>query len=780
MPNSELHRIAKGTTALESTQTRMANCSADLAFPPDNEFLELVCENGQILMQGQSSRNRKNLSCTGFSSPISKAQEKDGGDAVTPKIGRFGHMDAVLNDFSSSGTSGHMGLGQDDDIVPWLNYPLDDTLQHDYCSDFFSELTGVNLNVLSSSQNNVVPFDKNSSYSQMVRDSHLASVHAVANPQQRNMSKIDDEGGPEPTRPRPSHQFYPSQLKEFQTSIPSLRPRVSDFISCNSNNTQQAAPCRNSSQTSAGSQPAKTKMQKQDQGSTRPPQQPNNSGLMNFSHFSRPAALVKANLQSISVAPSPGLSSLDRLRSNDKISAVSSSNPVESTLIDLTSGSRSVTGFQNQPVRMAGKVDIERSTSKPSKELLSTEQSGAICRDDASRITRLPDQILRQTSSFAASTTIGRPDTEKNIEPLVASSSMCSGNSAGGASNDLKHILKRKSREADESEYQSEDVEEESGSGRKTANTRGAIGAGAKRSRAAEVHNLSERRRRDRINEKMRALQELIPNCNKVDKASMLDEAIEYLKTLQLQVQIMSMGTGLYMPPMMLPTGMQRMPGQHLPHFPPMGVGMGMGMGIGMGFGMGMLDMSSGSSMMQVPPMHSVQFPCPPLSGPNSFPPMPGSSLQMFGLPGQGHPMPMPRAPYIPPSEGTFTKSVPLPDVSGTATPEIPGSASSSSSKDPIQNVNSQMMHNTNAECSQNQTSKTMQHHLQTSTLHDPRQLPSITRRSFESILHQSINFYFLPTARQQQKVLNSPPWRKEMIKPFTWRQRKHQLFQRK
>ena len=73
----------------------------------------------------------------------------------------------------------------------------------------------------------------------------------------------------------------------------------------------------------------------------------------------------------------------------------------------------------------------------------------------------------------------------------------------------------------------------------------------ARRSRAAEVHNLSERvrddntsllavalveqsttisdcltwmflvpmqRRRDRINEKMRALQELIPHCNKVSR----------------------------------------------------------------------------------------------------------------------------------------------------------------------------------------------------------------------------------------------------------------------
>lgn len=56
---------------------------------------------------------------------------------------------------------------------------------------------------------------------------------------------------------------------------------------------------------------------------------------------------------------------------------------------------------------------------------------------------------------------------------------------------------------------------------------------------------MSEKRRRSRINEKMRALQNLIPNSNKTDKASMLDEAIEYLKQLQLQVQMLSMRNGL-------------------------------------------------------------------------------------------------------------------------------------------------------------------------------------------------------------------------------------------
>lgn len=79
----------------------------------------------------------------------------------------------------------------------------------------------------------------------------------------------------------------------------------------------------------------------------------------------------------------------------------------------------------------------------------------------------------------------------------------------------------------------------------------------SKRSRAAEVHNMSEKRRRSRINEKMKALQNLIPNSNKTDKASMLDEAIEYLKQLQLQVQMLSMRNRLSLHPIGLPGAMQ-------------------------------------------------------------------------------------------------------------------------------------------------------------------------------------------------------------------------------
>ncbi|KAG5103645.1 hypothetical protein JHK84_048614 [Glycine max] len=59
----------------------------------------------------------------------------------------------------------------------------------------------------------------------------------------------------------------------------------------------------------------------------------------------------------------------------------------------------------------------------------------------------------------------------------------------------------------------------------------------SKRSRAAEFHNLSEKRRRSRINEKMKALQNLIPNSNKM----------------------LMMRNGLSLHPMSLPGGLRPM-----------------------------------------------------------------------------------------------------------------------------------------------------------------------------------------------------------------------------
>ncbi|KAG4109015.1 hypothetical protein AAZX31_06G189700 [Glycine max] len=99
-----------------------------------------------------------------------------------------------------------------------------------------------------------------------------------------------------------------------------------------------------------------------------------------------------------------------------------------------------------------------------------------------------------------------------------------------------------------------------------------------RRSRTAAIHNQSERKRRDRINQKMKALQRLVPNANKTDKASMLDEVINYLKQLQAQIQMMNMTS---MPQMMVPLAMQQQ--LQMSMLARMGVaGLGMGMGMNM------------------------------------------------------------------------------------------------------------------------------------------------------------------------------------------------------
>ncbi|GAB2289684.1 hypothetical protein Dimus_023992 [Dionaea muscipula] len=116
-------------------------------------------------------------------------------------------------------------------------------------------------------------------------------------------------------------------------------------------------------------------------------------------------------------------------------------------------------------------------------------------------------------------------------------------------------------------------------------------GHSRRKGRASATHNQSERRRRDRINQKMKALQKLVPNARKTDKASMLEEVIEHLKQLQAQVQMMSAGSI----PVMMPLGMQ----QHL---------------LLAQMGMGMVDMSSSINALFMQQHHTTHLLHPSLA----------------------------------------------------------------------------------------------------------------------------------------------------------------------
>ncbi|XP_047325404.1 transcription factor bHLH63-like isoform X1 [Impatiens glandulifera] len=64
----------------------------------------------------------------------------------------------------------------------------------------------------------------------------------------------------------------------------------------------------------------------------------------------------------------------------------------------------------------------------------------------------------------------------------------------------------------------------------------------ARRGQATDSHSLAERVRREKISERMRYLQDLVPGCNKITgKAGMLDEIINYVQSLQRQIEFLSM-----------------------------------------------------------------------------------------------------------------------------------------------------------------------------------------------------------------------------------------------
>ncbi|XP_076957781.1 uncharacterized protein LOC143633344 [Bidens hawaiensis] len=60
------------------------------------------------------------------------------------------------------------------------------------------------------------------------------------------------------------------------------------------------------------------------------------------------------------------------------------------------------------------------------------------------------------------------------------------------------------------------------------------------RGAATDPQSLYARKRRERINERLKVLQNLVPNGTKVDISTMLEEAVQYVKFLQLQIKLLS------------------------------------------------------------------------------------------------------------------------------------------------------------------------------------------------------------------------------------------------
>ncbi|KAM0912912.1 hypothetical protein ACQ4PT_012516 [Festuca glaucescens] len=78
----------------------------------------------------------------------------------------------------------------------------------------------------------------------------------------------------------------------------------------------------------------------------------------------------------------------------------------------------------------------------------------------------------------------------------------------------------------------------------------------ARRGQATDRHSVAERLRRERIGEKMKMLQSLVPGCHKLTGKVLLDEIINYVQSLQSQVEFLSMRLATLNPTMVYELGL--------------------------------------------------------------------------------------------------------------------------------------------------------------------------------------------------------------------------------
>ncbi|CAO2818336.1 unnamed protein product [Amaranthus hypochondriacus] len=113
---------------------------------------------------------------------------------------------------------------------------------------------------------------------------------------------------------------------------------------------------------------------------------------------------------------------------------------------------------------------------------------------------------------------------------------------SSSTSANSKEVKQVKNKKQKEDKTVTKDDENEKKTTPKEEPPKGYIHVRARRGQATDSHSLAERVRREKISERMKMLQAIVPGCDKVTgKALMLDEIINYVQSLQNQVEFLSM-----------------------------------------------------------------------------------------------------------------------------------------------------------------------------------------------------------------------------------------------
>lgn len=453
----------------------------------------------------------------------------------------------------------------EDEMVTWLQYPLEDTLERGYCSELFGQLSSTLGKAKSVSDNGVTTGMNNGDCGKSgVSIRSESAEDALALGAGRVSGFVVQPG---------AEAFNKVKTAKQQPLCPQ---------SSSSPGKSKSSPVHNS-----GSQMSHEKCKPSTLHSPILP-----GGFSNASLFANKLPVhgtlpnYPINCMWLSASPSP--STVSSKQGMEKME-FSGSTAAGSTLCELSHLIKEnvlwkCSDPQSQISHIQGSSYsriTEDHMRRKSNHSTSDSHGEPLCTalDDAGTSVKLASPFTERRQEKNADVCVVVPD-------VVVPS--CSGGSQTSAEMSAKETSSMEMRKV-EYDCQSKDVEGDSADISQPHKRR------SKRIRVAESHNLSEKRRRNRINEKLKTLQDLIPNSSKTDKASILDEAIEYLKTLQSQLQMMSSRSGMGVSPMLIPAGMQHMQMAQMAPVHPMGLGLPMvHVGMSMGVGMGMMDFSHG------------------------------------------------------------------------------------------------------------------------------------------------------------------------------------------
>lgn len=160
-----------------------------------------------------------------------------------------------------------------------------------------------------------------------------------------------------------------------------------------------------------------------------------------------------------------------------------------------------------------------------------------------------PSSTVTKKQSNESSTVVDKLESGEQVTQTVNHMDKKRKNRNGSSSNsalskDAREVKSKKQKKCNDDEEKNKPNKADKKEEKKVVEEppKGYIHVRARRGQATDSHSLAERVRREKISERMKILQKLVPGCDKVTgKALMLDEIINYVQSLQNQVEFLSM-----------------------------------------------------------------------------------------------------------------------------------------------------------------------------------------------------------------------------------------------